>query len=261
MRAIELQGINNVRDLGGIPVDGDRVVKSGILYRGSALIGMTDLDKKMLFETLGVTCVIDLRTGWEREAKPDAQAEGVENLHIPFYDLEKVGIEYTESIAGTKAVGRDIACDPNHYYRDISNPLTAGQMRKALDEIFSRATQGQAVYQHCSGGKDRSGIMSLLVLTALGASRESILEDYLATNIARDQNYDKMFERFSRFTDGDAKRAHELVISHRANPQNLQAFYESVDERYGSMQAFMHDTLGMNDERCARIREKCTRPA
>lgn len=236
------------------------MVKPGLLFRGSALAGVTDDDKHRLSDTLGITCVIDLRTGWEREAKPDASMPGVENLHIPFYDLEKVGIEYTESLEGTKTVGRDIACNPRHFYWSLPNPLTAGQMRKALDEVFARAMQGKPVYQHCSGGKDRAGIMSLLILTVLGATRERILDDYLATNIDRDNDYDAMLRRFMRFSDGDREKAHELVVSHRALPENLDAFYASVDERYGSMEAFMHDTLAMTEERCALIREQCTVP-
>ena len=258
LRTIELENVENVRDLGGIPVGEGRLVRAGLFYRGSALSAPSQGDIDELFGKRGVTCVVDLRCGWELEAKPSLVPEGVDYLHIPYYDLEKVGIEYTERAEGTTAVGSDIACEPTHFYRSLSNRLTTAQMRKALDEIFSRAQDGRAVYFHCSGGKDRAGIMALLVLSVLGAERDDILDDYLLTNVSRDKRYDEMFARFLRLSDGDEKRAHELVVSHRAEPENIEVFYEAIEGEYGSWNAFMDETLGMTDERVRAIREACT---
>lgn len=257
MRVVELQGADNVRDLGGIAVEGGRAVASGLLYRGSALNALTAADCEELFGRRGIGCIVDLRCGWERAEKPDIARAGVKNLHIPFYDLEIVGIEYTEPAEGTKVVGRDVACDPDRFYRSLTNPLTVGQMRLALEAIFDHALQGVPVYVHCSGGKDRAGIMTLLVLTALGASEEAILDDYLLTNVARDKRYDKEYQRFLGFS-GDAELARQLTESHRARPQNLTAFREAVSERYGSMAAFMRDQLRLDDESIARIRAALT---
>jgi len=258
VRVIKLQGVNNVRDIGGTPIQGGRAVKPGLFYRGGALSAPTRNDCDLLFNALGIRCVIDVRTGWEREDKPDVDVPGVENLHIPFYDLEKVGIEYTEPDAGTKVIGRDVACEPSSFYRSLTNPLTVGQMRKGLDASFSRTMRGEPVYHHCNGGKDRVGVLTLLILTALGASREAILEDYLYTNVSRDKRYQEMFERFLRLSDGDKERAHELVVSHRALPENLDAFYDAVENAYGNMDAFIRNQLGISDELRAQLREACT---
>ena len=257
---IELQGVDNARDLGGIPVEGGNVVKRGLFVRGGALSGATESDCERLFGEIGVACVIDLRTGWERREKPDVEIAGVDYVHIPFYDLEKVGIEYTEPAKGTKVIGRDVACEPERFYRSLSNALTVRQMREGMGVAFSRALSGQPVYEHCSGGKDRAGVFALLILTVLGASRESILEDYLFTNVSRDGNFDKMLARFMRFSDGDEKRARELVHAHRALPENLDAFYAGIEARYGDMNDFVRNQLGIDDERRATIREACTCP-
>ena len=260
LRVLELERVPNARDLGGIAAGDGRVVKSGLLYRGCALADATDHDKDVLFNDLGISCVIDLRCGWELEAKPDRIPDGVEYLHIPFYDLEKVGIEYTESSEGTKTVGRDVACEPSRFYQSLSNRLTTAQMRQALDEVFARSTAGHPVYIHCSGGKDRAGIMSLLVLEVLGASREDILDDYLYTNVSRDARYDEMFARFLRLSDGDEQRAHELVVGHRAIPENIAAFYDAIDAEYGSWDAFMSETLNMTEGRIDVLRDSLTEP-
>lgn len=261
MRAIELEGATNVRDLGGIPVAGGRVVRRGLIYRGDALCKATAADVCKLSEELGVRCVVDVRCGWERTAKPDVAIPGADNLHIPFYDLEQVGIEYTRSIEGSVVSGHDIVCDPDDFYRAMPNPLTAGQMRAALDQIFSCALAGKPVYEHCSGGKDRAGILALLVLTVLGASREDILADYLLTNIGRDKNIQSTFARFKRLMGGDEEAAWVVTNNHRARPENLEAFYESVGQRYGGMEPFMIEVLGYSAQRCRNLRELLTEPA
>lgn len=258
MKVIELQGVSNVRDLGGTSVEGGHAVVPGLLYRGGALVGATEEDRRILFDELGIRCVVDVRCGWEREAKPDVQVPGVENLHIPFYDLDIVGIEYTTPVEGTITIGHDFACDPDSFYRSLANHLTVGQMSKAIHALFERACQGMPVYQHCSGGKDRAGIMALLTLTVLGASHEDILEDYLITNVVRDKDYDKLYARFLRLADGNEELARNLVESHRARPENLDAFYEAIDEAYGNMESFVREQLGFDDATLARIRDCCT---
>ena len=258
MRTIELEGVQNARELGGIAVGNGRAVAPGLFFRSAAPAGLTDADRRLLFEQLGIACLIDLRCWWEREAKPVVGITEAEVRHIPFYDLEKVGIEYTEPGAGTKVVGRDVACDPPRFYRSLVNPLTVGQMRPAVECIFAHAAAGRAVLWHCSGGKDRAGVLTALVLSVLGASREDILDDYLLTNESRDKEYDRLFARFLKLADGDAARARELVLSHRATPENLSAFYSAVDERCGSMEAFIGEQLGIGPERRRQLREACT---
>lgn len=250
-----------MRDLGGIPVEGGRVVAPGLFFRGAALNEATSDDRTALFDELGIECVIDVRCGWEREAKPDVEVPGVENLHIPFFDLEKVGVEYTEPAAGTKVVGRDVACDPLRFYGAMSNVLTAAQMREAVHCAFSHALEGKPVYIHCSGGKDRAGILAVLILAILGADREAVLADYLLTNESRDRHYEKEFQRFLRFADGDEELARKLTLGHRANPENLQAFYDSLETRYGGMEAFIVEVLQVDRRYRARLKERLTVPA
>ncbi len=257
MGFVELEGVRNVRDLGGIPVRGGRSVAEGIFYRGSALCDITGEDADTLFRSCGITCVVDLRTGWEREAKPNMLPVFVEELHIPFYDLEKVGIEYTRCAPGTHPNGKDIACDPDDYYRSLANGRTVAQMRKALDAIFERACRGEAIYEHCTGGKDRAGVMALLILMVLGASRDAILDDYMLTNIERVADEPRIYERFRRLCDSD-EAAREMTKAHHACPENLEAFYEAVSEQYDSVEDFLQNQLGFDPARCEDIRACCT---
>lgn len=257
-RGIELDSVQNVRDLGGIAVHGDRTVRPGLLFRGGHLSSIADADRRALFIDRGINCVIDLRCGWECDAKPAPAIHGVEHHHVPFYDLEKVGIEYTEPGAGTRVVGRDVACDPLRFYPSLVNPLTVGQMRQAVGLVFAQASAGHPVFWHCSGGKDRAGVLSVLVLSVLGAARHDILQDYLLTNESRDKQYEQLFARFLGLAAGDEVRARELVASHRARPEYLDAFYAAIDDRCGGMERFIRNQLRINEADRERIREACT---
>ena len=139
MAIISVDGVENVRDLGGISVLDDRKVKSGLFFRGANLSGITKNGAHFLSHDLGVSLVIDLRVGWETEEKPDVPIPGVEYVHLPFYDKDKVGIDYTEKAQGTQLVGKDVACDPDHFYRHMPNELTAAQTGKVVRLMLERA--------------------------------------------------------------------------------------------------------------------------
>ncbi|MDO4503025.1 MAG: tyrosine-protein phosphatase [Coriobacteriia bacterium] len=261
MRSIPFEKISNVRDLGGIPVAGGRVVKRGLLFRGAALHSATPADCAKLRDELGVRHVIDLRIGYEVEAEPDVVPDGALYRRIPFYDNEAIGYEYFDPIPGTIVIGKDFACDPDHFYADMANPLTAGQLRILMHALIDAAMAGEPVLFHCSGGKDRAGITALLVLELLGASEQAILDDYLVTNEARQAGIDKIYQRFLRLCQGDEEFARAVTENHCARPQNLAAFRASVDQRYGSMDAFIRDVLQFDDGELAALRAALTEPA
>lgn len=259
MAVIALTGTDNVRDLGGLPVADNCAVKPGLFFRGSSLHAITPEDTDALFTRLGIKLVVDVRCGWELEAKPDIIPDDVEYRWIPFYDQEVVGVDYKRPAANTIVDGNDFACDPQDFYRSLANPLTAGQIGVALHAILDAAAAGRPVYFHCSGGKDRAGITALLVLSVLGADDNTILDDYLLTNIARDRKIQQIFERFRRLTSSD-EQAWEVTNAHRAVPENLDAFRQAVVAEYGSFESFLSEKLQITPEYTAAARAACTEP-
>lgn len=265
MRVITLEGPENVRDVGGTPLLNGRQVKPGLIYRGSDLARLTDADKTLLFSTLGIQIIIDLRCGWEREDKPTPHIAGVRNYVVPFYDEAIVGIDYHEPsqapYATTEVVGRDVACNPTNFYSSCANPLTVGQMRQGLNILFGAVARGIPIYQHCSGGKDRTGLMTFLALHILGADPEAILEDYLYTNVSRDAHDDEMFARFLKLAQGDAVLARKITDEHRARSENLEAFTQAIEATYGSLDEFITRELNFNEDRRTSLQRLCTTEA
>jgi protein-tyrosine phosphatase len=146
--------IVNARDLGGVPVDGERRVACGALFRGPPLAALSSEGCAEL-ERLGIRTVIDLRTVSERESRPDAPCVAAQ-AELVFAPLP---IPYNLS--------------PADYVADLN---ATDSMALAFQRIGSAGAF--PIYFHCTWGRDRTGVMAAVILLALGAKRADILEEY-----------------------------------------------------------------------------------
>ncbi len=155
-RAIKLQATRNTRDVGGLPVS-DGTVRKGMLYRSGALCFLTGQDVSRMRE-LKLKTILDLRNSSEiRKDGPDRPAltEGVRVLHLPM------------------ANSRGLRREAYHYYIR-ENPHVWRGFYAELARV-----QAYPMLFHCSAGKDRTGILTAVLLEQLGAERRVVLDDYL----------------------------------------------------------------------------------
>ncbi|MGH3613519.1 MAG: tyrosine-protein phosphatase, partial [Pseudonocardia sp.] len=66
-RWLKLEGLENVRDVGGLPLDGGGSTRSGVLLRSASLRYVTEADVSHLKDVFGLRLVLDLRTAREIE--------------------------------------------------------------------------------------------------------------------------------------------------------------------------------------------------
>lgn len=151
--AITLEGTRNTRDLGGLPVAGGHL-RSGRLYRSGALCFATASDVEKL-EGLHLRTVVDLRTDKEIAKDGPDRIVLAENLRFPMTSYHGNGAEAYRSLV-----------------------LQNGRVLRDFFGMLSRADSYPVIY-HCSAGKDRVGILTALLLDALGTPRNVILDDYL----------------------------------------------------------------------------------
>ena len=158
-RNLFVEGVTNVRDLGGYKA-GDRRVKQGMLYRGGRLNAdsketpvaeITEAGMRVFTETMKVRTELDLRRASNNETGglTESLAPGVRYVNV---EMDSGG-----GPEGNKAQIREIfalLADENSY----------------------------PVYFHCSIGTDRTGLVSYLVLGFLGVAEEDIYRDYLFSN-------------------------------------------------------------------------------
>jgi len=105
---------------------------------------------------------------------------------------------------------------------------------------------------HCTGGKDRSGWMTAIVLTALGVPRELVLRDYLLSNDFHRTGYAKL--RLDLVKTGIVRDPELLRPILELSPTYLGAAFEEADRRYSSFEEYLTRGLGVSDAMLAGLR-------
>ncbi|MET8279254.1 tyrosine-protein phosphatase [Micromonospora sp. NPDC005174] len=248
----QLVGAPNARDLGGlVGVDG-RKVRAGRLIRTPALGRLTDEDLPVLAK-LGPACVVDLRDGAEIALAPTDRLAGEPRVvHLPVHDPEHPVFTYVSAVL----VGHDLDA-----YAELARQGTAG----AMAEIYrwfvtgesARVNFGAAVrlaaspdnlplLYHCSAGKDRTGWLTVILLTALGVDEAAIRAEYLRNNALTDSLRAVIIEAMRRRQPTLDVDAVLPVLEVRA--AYLDAGYQEVRRVHGSFDAYLRDGLGLTDD-------------
>lgn len=259
LKSIGLTGVENARQLGGYVGADGRKIKENVLLRTGKLAKATDADIERLDREYHLTEVVDFRTAFERNAEPDPELSGVRNHHIGILDEE--GAQTAGMAAAATGSGIDMKQAMEYIksgtmadmYVDIAtNPVSMKGYARFF-EILSDHGEG-AILWHCSAGKDRAGFASVLILAALGVDRGTILDDYVLTN----QYYQKMIDGIEKhvrklgFTDEEIRSAKAIA---GAEPQYLERAFDAVDRRYGSMDAYLENGLGLSVENRQKLQE------
>lgn len=254
---IMLKGAPNTRDLGGYETKDGRVVKSHKLIRSGALYHLTEKDKEILTKEFEVKTDVDFRSRMEADQKPDPQLPGVRYEHIPIIDEAAAGIT-RENVNGLEdmilkasdyILNSDKAAGDfmkKTYWDLVTNEFSIAQYRKFF-EVISREEQG-AVLWHCSVGKDRAGVGTVLVLLALGVPRETILEDYLLTNQFLKEETQQLVEAVAKVHNHPEllKAAAEINGVCR---DYLDTVFQALDENWGSADQFLEEKLGLTAQK------------
>ena len=236
-RVIELSGCLNFRDLGGYPSADGRRLRWRTVFRSDALHHLTRQDVARLRDELGIGDVIDLRSSAElrSEGRGALAQEAMRFHHHPLYDGE----------VARGAPSREI--DLAERYALLAN--FAQQPIAAVIATLA-ATDAPAVY-HCAAGKDRTGVVSAILLGLLGVPDEVIVADYAATQ----ENLDAIIERLM------STKGYHVMLSAlppdtlHAEPQTMRTFLERMRATYGSMDAYA-TTAGASPATIGRLRDR-----
>lgn len=221
----------NFRDLGGMSLEGGGRIAPGRLYR-SALLGRLEEEiRRAMEDELGLTDVVDLRRHLESKDNPQAQFSRASVHRMPLVpDGEKPVIDPYDSY--------DSVAD--WYLRQVT--LGAESVRRIF-ELLAQEREG-ALLIHCHAGKDRTGSVLAVILSAVGVPREEILEDYAKSGtMVGDHFLDALPPKFAE-----------------ANPQSLRRFLEKLEDEYGSVEGFVKE-IGVEDDVVSRIRAQLAEPA
>ena len=265
-RAIAYEEIENARDMGSLVMKDGKVIRTGLLVRSGNLSKATDSDVALLKEKYHLTDVFDFRFEAEANAAPDRIIDGVSYTHLS--TLPQAFIQgFSSSRADTTNMDtRDMLAVLMKYAFDPKAQTMARQLYPAIvtdstaQQYYGEFLRGVlnakgGALWHCSQGKDRAGWASAFLLAALGASRETIVEDFDLSN----QSYANKVEALSARVR-DKEGGDEAVAFIRAmvgvSRENFETTLDLIDQRYGSLSQYIENQLGFKKEEQQQLRLK-----
>lgn len=252
--ALEIEGLANFRDLGGMKTVEGHTIRSNLLFRSDQLAGLKDLAG---FDTLAIKTIWDFRSPTEIAQHPDpewpsisylfgdvlAESPQQSALHLEtlLADPQQLDLHLGRGQAGIMMM---------NLYRDmVSNSHAQGVMTRWLDSLC--ASEQYPMVFHCTAGKDRTGWAAVLLLTILGVPHERILRDYLASNEKVLQKYQSMIARCV------ANGADETILTaiFGVQAEYLKAALHEVKKVAGTLPRYIEHVLGINAQQQAQIRQ------
>jgi len=258
VRRLPLEGATNFRDLGGYRAGDGRHVRWGMVYRSGHLVSLTPKDYNYL-NRLGIRLVCDVRTEGDRERSPTRwMGPAPEFLSVP------IGKE------------RDVTLTLDELRRRLPPPSSPGQpptqnydqyaigYAAQFGAILKRLAAGDLpAVEHCSSGKDRSGVFSAILLTALGVDRETVVQDYLLTN-----RYTLDADSIGK-TTADLQKIFDLPqppdaafvrAAMTTRPETLESTLDSIAKTYGSFDGYRRNGLKIPDSDLEMLRQRLLEP-
>ncbi len=166
-RQIEVEGGFNIRDLGGYPTKDGRFTRWHTLIRSGNLDRITPAGQQRLLD-YGLKTVIDLRDETEVRDYPDVFAE-VDTVDYVNLSLSRNGFAHNAAYA--------------HLGELYGQYL--GAFQENIGRIVSAISESEtAVLFHCAVGKDRTGLISALLLDLAGVPAQVIADDYALTALS-----------------------------------------------------------------------------
>ncbi len=238
---LPLKGARNVRDLGGFSYVDEAgrsgVTASGVFLRSGALTRLKRSDIDAL-RAHGLVRVIDVRSNFELKIWPDPFAKrpqpDIGYVHIPMMDqLNSNGFQglLPESMF---AVYRDLLDDDQDGFRQLAQALDAPG----------------CVLFHCRAGKDRTGVITMLLLNLAGVADEDIVADYAST-----ERYMGGFLRLQRVAVSVALRKAVPRCLFQARPHEMERTLTYLRERYGDARRYLVEACGCDQVLVARLRD------
>lgn len=267
---IKLEKLHNTRDLGGLKTQDGKMILPGRLIRSGTLYEATGEDIRILSDRQsGLGTVIDFRTATERKQKPDPDMPGVRNIFNPILDEKTVGITFEEeeqeaeegepdAIKSILLHASSLGGKPETYVDRLYEDLVLNDhLCDFLFPFFDLLLEAddRAVLWHCTAGKDRVGVGTALLLTALGVQRETIIKDFVKTNdyvIAQVNQTCSLIEQQT----GDKGLADCVRVLFTVSEAYILRAFSAIEQSYGTIDHYLSERLFVTPEKGMSLRAK-----
>ena len=240
-RRLDIEGTYNLRDLGGYPTRQGRRTRWKQFLRSDSLHAVTEVGQSAL-KDYGLRVIIDLRSTLEIEHKPNvfANSSSVDYRHLPVVDaVDNTSIPEDRRHQG---VGAGYRNSVDHYQSCIS----------AIMMALAEPQDGAKLY-HCAGGKDRTGLISTLLLGLADVSPELIAADYAVT--ARYNIHSFLAMASVSQSDPQEIRTWQDYEQHLCPPEAMLSTLQYLDEHYGGVESYVR-RIGLSDKQINQLRKQ-----
>lgn len=254
-RYIGLENTINFRDLGGLKTKDGRTVRKGFIYRSDNLSKLETEDFGR-FNALRIATVYDLRTDHEIQGKEDHLPANVRYQHTPVVQDNAGEIKGLKKRVLNGEITEQQARDMTAKFYADAVTVNIGSVKNILTQITS---SDQPVLYHCSAGKDRTGIISALILSILNVDRQLIVDDFMVSNYYRRARAEKTLGKAKLGRIIKPKLNMDAIeILSTVDESFINATFNAIDSTYGGMEPFIENELGINKVARRILVEKLT---
>jgi protein-tyrosine phosphatase len=253
-RLIPMQGTNNFRDIGGIPTTDGRYTKWGMIYRSGRLEELTDADIDR-FRALGIQQVFDFRNDIEIGKSPDRLPDDYQGEYTQLPIVDKEGKAYKEMkrrvfFGERRAETKELFTTVMSKFADSS----VLDFKPLFDKLL--VTDKPLLY-HCTGGKDRTGYATAIILSILGVDKETIISEYLMSNYYK---YEKALASMKklRYAGLDKETTAALFL---VQQEYIEKVFDIIENDFGGMDNYLEVKFGIDEAKRNLFKEKYTYPA
>ena len=244
----------NLRDIGGWPTASGATLRKGVFFRSSALSDPAAATDPVVTD-LGLRLVVDMRTPAERERGADHAPQGAEVVAVDILGSTSGGLADAAStlLSGSVDVAAflahlDAPAAMEHTYRQF---VTESEARAGFATVLRAVLErgGAPSLVHCTAGKDRTGWVVALAMSAVGVPRDAVVEEYLAVRPAVHDLFAPLLQQVGAAGLDVARLAPVFDVDARY----IGAAFDQAERDFGGVDGYLRDGLGLDDAEIASL--------
>lgn len=239
------------RDLGGIKNKEGKVIKNNMIIRGKCLYKLKKKEIEKL-KIYNLAKVIDLRTAVEIDEKPNVVIDNVKYIHMPIFKEKTAGITHEKEQSKLKMLMNMVSIE-NLYKLMVTDEYSVSQLKNIIHEIIN--SESYPVLFHCTAGKDRTGIVAMLLLYILDVDEDNIMKNYLEIN-KKHKPKANIFYWLVTILMWNRELAVKARSYYMVDESYLQTAIQSIKEKYGSIDDYVTNALCVTKEMKKEFKNK-----
>ncbi|WP_312502102.1 tyrosine-protein phosphatase [Lacrimispora sp.] len=266
-RILPVDGMYNLRDMGGYITESGRRIKWGVGYRSDYFAFLEDSGLEYV-KNLGIKTIIDYRNEEEIKRSPNRNlGDGVTTYFCdPNAHTAMVAglLHNNENLTRNEAIVKQakIAVEEKPNAGDLRmiqqqlNFVMSDESRKAFGNslrILARRSNNPSV-QHCRGGKDRTGFGAMILQGILGVPKDLMIHDYMLTKRARAEKNVRYYQRYLELAK-DERVADYLFSLFDTKPEYIEASIDKILEDFGSVREYAKAALSLDDSMISQLED------